>query len=59
MKTPVRDSPHKTGSEMKNDPVQTTQSKANAEIAGKSPRSCQRMPYSSPKVSLIEPKSFV
>ena len=43
---------------MTSDPVKTTQLKDKAEIASKSPKPHQRMPYSSPRVSLIEPKSF-
>ena len=58
MKTPVRDSPHKIRSEMTSDPVKSTQLKDKAEMASKSPKPCQRMPYSSPRVSLIQPKSF-
>ena len=43
---------------MKSDPGKTTQLTDKAEIACKIPRPHQRMPYSSPRVSLIEPKSF-
>ena len=58
MKTPVRDSPHKTGLETAIDLVKVTQLKNKAEIPSKSPKLCQRMSYSSPRVSLIQPKSF-
>ena len=58
MKTLVRDSPHKTGLETKSYPVRTPQLTDKAEIASKSPRPHQKMPYSSPKVSSIQPKPF-
>ena len=58
IKTPVRDSPHKTGLETTIDLVKVTQLKDKAEIASKSPKLHQRIPYSSPRGSLIQPKSF-
>ena len=58
MKTPVQDSPHKTELETTIDPVKVTQLKDKAEIPTKSPKLHQRMPYSSPRVSLIQPKSY-
>ena len=58
MKTPMRDSPHKTRSETKSDSMRTTQLTDKAEIASKSPKPHQRMPYSSPKVRSVLPKPF-
>ena len=58
LKTPVRDSPHKTGSEMKSDPGRTTRLPDKAEIARKSPKTHERMPYKSPRVSLVQPRSI-
>ena len=58
IKTPVKDSPHKEGLKTKIDPVRITQSKDNTEIDSKSPRPHPRIPYSSPRTSLIQPKSF-
>ena len=58
IKTPERDSPHKARLETNIDPVKVTQLKDKAEIASKSPKTHIRMPYSSPRVSSIQPKSF-
>ena len=41
LKTQVRDSPHKIGSEIKSDPVRPTQSADKAEIARKTPNACE------------------
>ena len=57
-KTPVRDSPHKPVLETNTDLVKVTQLKDKAEIVSKSPKLHQRMPHSSPRVSLIQPKSY-
>ena len=40
------------------DPVKVTQLKDKVEIPSKSPKLHQRMPYSSPQGSLIQPKSY-
>ena len=58
IKTPMKDSLHKVGLETNIDPVHATQSKDKVEIASKSPKPCPRTPYSSPRVNLIQPKSF-
>ena len=58
LKTPVRGSPHKIGSEMKSGLVQPTQVTDKAEIASKGPKTKQRVPYKSPRVSLVQPKPF-
>ena len=58
IKTPMRNSPHKTGLETTIDPVKVTQLKDKAEMPSKSPKPCQRMPYSSPQASLIQPKLY-
>ena len=58
IKTPIKDSPHKTGLETNIDPMKVTQSTDKAEIASKSPKLHPRTPYSSPRISLIQPKSF-
>ena len=58
IKTPMKDSPHKEGLETKIDPVRVTQSKDHTQIASKSPKLGHRTPYSSPCVSLIQPKPF-
>ena len=57
LKTPVRDSPHKIGSETKSGPVKTPQLPDKAEIGSKSPKQL-KMLYSSPRVSLLQPRSF-
>ena len=54
----MKDSPHKVGLETKIDPSKVTLSKDNTEIASKSPKPCTRIPFSSPCVSLIQPKFF-
>ena len=56
LKTPMRDSPYKTRSEMKSDPVKTPQLTDKVEIARKSPKTHERKPYRSPRVSLMQPK---
>ena len=58
MRTPMQDSPHKTGLETTIDPVKVTQLKDKAEIASKGPKTHIMTPYSSPRVSSIQPKSF-
>ena len=58
LKTPVRDSPHKIGSDIKSDPVRTTQLADKAEIARKSPNTHANIPGRNPRVSLVQPKSI-
>ena len=58
VKTPMRDSPHKTGLETNIDPMKVTELKDKAEIPSKSPKTRIRTPYSSLRVSLIQPKSY-
>ena len=48
LKTPVRESPCKTGLDSKSGPVKTPQLTDKAEVASKSPK-CLRMPYKRPK----------
>ena len=58
IKTPVKESPHKVGLDTKIDPVKVTLSKDITELPSKSPKLCARTPYSSPYISLIQPKPF-
>ena len=61
IKTPVRDSPNKLRTDIRSDPVRSTRvmDKQNVEIARQSPQAYkQRMPYKSPKVGLVQPKSI-
>ena len=56
VKTPVRNSPCNTGSEMKSDPVRTT--RLPDKIARESPKMHEKLPYKSPRVSLVQPRSL-
>ena len=58
IKTPMKDSLHKTGLETNIYPVKVTQLIEKTEIPSKSPKTCFRTPYSSPRVSSIQPKSY-
>ena len=58
IKTPVRDYLHKVGLETNIDLVKVIQLKNKVEIASESPKPHHRTPYSSPWVSLVQPKSF-
>ena len=53
LKTPIRDSPHNTESEMKSDPVRTT--RLPNKTARESPKMHEKLPYKSPRVRLVQP----
>ena len=54
LKTPVRDSPHSTESEMKSDPVSTT--RLPDKTTRESPKMHEKLPYKSPRVRLVQPR---
>ena len=56
MKTPVRDSPNKTRTEIRSDLVKTT--RLPDKINKESPTTHEKMPYKSPRVSLAQPRSI-
>ena len=56
IKTPVRDSPRRTG--IDSIPVRTTQLTDKVHIARKSSKAHERMPYKTPRVSLVQPRSI-
>ena len=58
LKTPVRDSPHNTESEMRSNPVRTTRFSDTARIARESPKMYEKLPYKSPRVRLVQPRTF-
>ena len=58
LKTPIRDSPCNTESEMKSDPVRTPKLTDTARIARESPKMHEKLPYKSPRVRLVQPRTF-
>ena len=56
LKTPVRDSPHNTESEMNSDPVRTT--RLPDKTARESPKMHEKLPYKSPRVRLVQPRAL-
>ena len=58
LKTPVRDSPHNIESEMQSNPVRTPKLIDTAKIARESPKMHVKLPYKSPRVRLVHPRTF-
>ena len=58
LKTPIRDSPRNIESELKSNPVRTANLIDTARIARESPKMHEKMPYKSPRVRLVQPRTF-
>ena len=58
MKTPVRESPRNMESEKENNPVSTPKVTDTARTARDSPKIYEKIPHKSPRVRLIEPRTF-
>ena len=56
LKNPIRDSPCNIESEMRSDPVRST--RFPDKIASKSPKMYEKLPYKSPRVRLVQSRTF-